>query len=373
MSASDGNGLVIVADQVEEFGGTERVLESILQRYPEATVFAPAFSTTNLPNGRPLPWSGRVTRLGRHGARRHFLAPVYARRLAAEPLEPARLVLSLVHGGWAMAARVPPGARHLCYNAGPPRWLYGHTGKYLSSYSSILRPALRAVLPALRADHRRLMRRPDRLITNSRFSAAEIGRLFGRSAETIYPPVKTDFFTPAPRPRRHLLAVARLVPHKRIDLVVDAVRGTGHELVVAGGGPALDGLRWRAPANVTFTGYVDDERLRDLYRSSLALICPSIEEFGIAMVEAQATGTPVIAARAGGALEIVRDGLTGMLLDRIDARSIAEAVHALAEQRHSRRACRESAQRFGRARFLSNLERVLDEELLLAGADRRAA
>jgi glycosyltransferase involved in cell wall biosynthesis len=366
MSAPDDNGLVIVADQVDELGGTERVLEAILRRYPAAAVFAPGFSTTNLPPDHPHPWNGRVTRLGRNGPRRHFLAPLYARQLAMGPLEPARVVLSLAHAGWAMAARVPPGARHVCYNAGPPRWLYGHTRQYLKTYSSFVRPAFRVAVPALRADHRRLMRRPDRLITNSRFSAAEIGRHFGRSAEAIYPPVRTDFFTPAPTRRRHLLTVARLVPHKRVDLVIEAFRGLRQELVVVGGGRWLERLRRRAPANVTFTGYVEDDRLRELYRSSIALICPSIEEFGIAMAEAQAAGTPVIAPRFGGAREIVRDGITGILLDRIDPRSIAEAVRAVVDASFDQLACRESAERFDEARFVSGLERVVREESALA-------
>lgn len=371
MSTSDGSGLAIVADQVEELGGTERVLEAILDRYPAAALFAPEFNTTNMPASHPLPWMGRITRLGSHGARRHFLSPLYARRLAASPLQAATVVLSLTHGGWAMAAQVAPGTRHICYNAGPPRWLYGHTEQYLRSYSSLLRPALRAAVPALRAHHRALMRRPDRVITNSGWSAAEIRRLFRRVAEPIYPPVKTDFFTPTPRSRRHLLTVARLVPHKRIDRVIEAFQGLDQELVVVGSGPFRDQLRERAPANVTFTGYVDDERLRELYRSSIALICPSTEEFGIAMVEAQATGTPVIAPRRGGALEIVWDGVSGILLDRIDPRSIAEAVRGVVDSQFDRSACRESAERFGEPTFVSKLERVVSEEWALAGRTHR--
>lgn len=365
MSTADGKGLAIVADQLEELGGSERVLEAILHRYPAAAVFAPEFSTTNLPQSYALPWNGRVMRLGRHGPRRHFLSPLYARQLAANPLPAPKMVLSLAHGGWAMAAQVPPSARHICYNAGPPRWLYGHTGQYLKNYSGFVRPALRAAVPPLRAHHRRLMRRPDRLLTNSRWSASEIGRLFRRAAEPIYPPVKTDFFTPAPRARRHLLTVARLVPHKRIDVVIDAFQGLEQELVVVGGGPFCDQLRKRAGANVTFTGYVDDERLRELYRSSIAFVCPSIEEFGIAMVEAQATGTPVIAPRLGGALEIVWDGVSGILLDRVDPRSIAEAARDVVDSHFDRSECRKSAERFGYRVFVSKLERVVSEEWAL--------
>ena len=107
--------------------------------------------------------------------------------------------------------------------------------------------------------------------------------------------------------------------------------------------------------------------LRDLYRSSLALVCPSVEEFGIVMAEAHATGTPVIAPNAGGACEIVEDGVTGLLLDRLDARSLATAVEAAVRHRFDPSACRASAERFAEHRFTAALDRVLGEELALAG------
>ncbi len=371
LTALDGSGLVIVHDQVAELGGSERVLEAVLDRYPAAALLAPEFTTTNAPSGR-RPWDGRLRSLGANGPRRHFLAPLYSRRVAREPVESAALVLSIAHSGWSMAIRVPPGARHVCYNAGPPRWLYGHTARYLSSYSPPLRPLLRAAVPALRRYHKRQMRRPDRMLGNSAWSAGEIARLFGRRAEVLHPPVRTDFFTPAPGSRQHFLVVSRLVPHKRVDVAVEAFRGLKHELVIAGGGPCLHALRASAPPNVRFTGYIDDVRLRDIYRSSLGLVCPSVEEFGIVMAEAHAAGTPVIAPNAGGAREIVDDRVTGLLLDRFEANSLAAAVEAAAHHPFDPAACRVSAERFAEHRFITALDRVLDEELALAGDARHA-
>ncbi len=356
-------------EQVGELGGSERVLQTILERYPAAAFVAPEFTTTNAPSERRS-WDGRLRSLGANGPRRHFLAPLYSRRVASQPLERAALVLSLAHSGWSMAVRVPPGARHVCYNAGPPRWLYGHTSRYLSSYTPALRPLLRAAVPALRRHHKRQMRRPDRVLANSAWSASEIARLFGRRAEVLHPPVRTEFFTPARGSRRHFLAVARLVPHKRIDVVVDAFRQVEHELVVVGGGPCLDALRAVAPPNVRFTGYVEDSRLRDLYRSSLALVCPSVEEFGIVMAEAHASGTPVIAPNAGGAREIVEERGTGLLLDRIEPSSLATAVEAAARHRFDTSACRASAERFAEHHFTAALDRVVGEELALARESR---
>jgi glycosyltransferase involved in cell wall biosynthesis len=361
-AVDDGADLVLVADQVAELGGSERVLQAVVDRYPAARVLAPRFTTTNLPPGVAAVRAERVRLAGQGRPRRHFLAPVFARRIARAPVGAAAVVVSLTHNGWSAAARVPPGARQLCYCAGLPRWLYGDASAYLGDYPLPLRPALRAAIPALRVHNRRLLRRPNRLLTNSSWSARAIASVYGRRAEVIHPPVRTSFFTPAPRPRRGLLAVGRLVRHKRFELLVEAARHLDDELVVAGGGALLPELRRRAPSNVRFAGFVDDEELLELYRGSRAFVCPSVEEFGIVMAEAQACGVPVIAPRAGGALDVVRDGETGILVDRLDGRSLAEAVRALDSRPPDQAACRASAERFAEERFVAQLERVIDEE-----------
>ncbi len=137
-------------------------------------------------------------------------------------------------------------------------------------------------------------------------------------------------------------------------------------LVIVGRGPWLDRLRSSAPSNVRFTGWVDDPTLRELYRSSRALICPSVEEFGIVMAEAHACGTPVIAPRAGGARDIVDWPATGVLVDDLDHRSLAEAVGSFGDADFDPVACRASAERFAEERFVTRIKQVLDGELLAA-------
>ncbi len=375
-----GDGLVLVHEQIAEFGGGERVLESILRRYPVATVLVPRFevphgpptehghcligrSDSIAPGGRLPPWATRIRLLGPDGGRRRFhLAPVYARRIRRAPIESASVVMSIGTGAWSLAASVPEGARHVAYLGWPARYLYDHPAHYLREYPTPVRPFFRAALPPLRSRYRRLVRKPVRLIANSRWSAQGLARMSGRSVEVIYPPVRTDFFTPAARPRKHILAVARLVSHKRIDILLRAFRDLGENLVVAGGGPSLERLRAASPPNVRFTGHVGDEELRELYRSSRALICPSVEEFGLCMAEAQAAGVPVIGTRAAGASEIVWDRRSGILLDAMNAGSIAEAVRALRHLEFDPGTCRRSAERFSEARFAAAIGRVLEEE-----------
>jgi glycosyltransferase involved in cell wall biosynthesis len=361
----DGARLLIVHEQLGVLGGSERVLAAILDAYPAADLIAPRFDGGNLPEGMALPFAERSRVLDWGGRRMHFLTPLYERRMSSEALGDPIVVLTMTHTGWSLGAEIPAGVRHVCHAAGLPRAFYGHSSKYLLDYPALIRPALRAAVPLLRARYRRLIRKPDRLITISRYSAEHIEHETGRTATVVHPPVRTAFFTPRPEPREHVLVVARLVPHKRVDLAVEAFRFLDEQLVVVGAGSELESLQARAPANVHFTGYVSDEEVRGLMRRSSALVCPSVEEFGIVMAEALACGVPVVAPAQGGALEIVEDG-TGILLERPDPESIAAAVRRLRAGPPDPARCRAAAERFDEQRFVTELAAVLDEELALA-------
>ena len=370
----DGAGLAIVADQATEYGGIERAIEAVLRRFPAASLIAPGFACTpgtekhfvrrlerlrRATNGDGPAWRGDLHFAGDGGPRRHFYGPLYARRVARHPLDDAAVVLSVGGAAWSLAAATPPGAPHLAWIGGPPRALYGHTDAYLSEYPPGLRLVLRASVPALRVHHRRLLRRPLRILSNSRYSATRLQPLARREIGVLYPPARTDYFTPADGARRRFAAVARLRFSKRVDLLIDAFRGLDHELVIAGDGPMLESLRAQAPPNVEFAGHLDDADLRELYRSSVGLVSASVEEFGICLVEALAAGTPVLAPREGGASEIVEHGRNGLLLDEVSPGAIAAGVRELARLTVDPAACRRSAERFSEQRFVGEIERAL--------------
>jgi glycosyltransferase involved in cell wall biosynthesis len=360
-------GLVIVSDTVD-CGGSEQVLATVAQHHPDAPIVAAHFEAMPEPGSPESPaWTSRARLVRMPYRRRHFVAPWSARRMAGVELPPADVVLCFAHGGWSLAAQPPPGARLLCYTPGPPSALHGRRDLYLRDYAAPLRPLLRASVPALRAYGRQLMRRPHRILTTSRRSAAVIAREYGRQAEVVHPPVRTEFFTPGSGPRTHALAVGRLVPQKQFDLLLEAFRELpGERLVIAGWGPWLGRLKRMAPPNVRFAGWVSDEQLRELYRSSWALLCPSVEEFGIVMAEAHACGVPVVAPRDGGACEIVDDPATGVLLDEVTGPRVARAAGAVRRGGFDAGACRRSAERFSVARFVAELERALAAEQALA-------
>jgi glycosyltransferase involved in cell wall biosynthesis len=201
-----------------------------------------------------------------------------------------------------------------------------------------------------------------------------LAELAGRDVSFVYPPVRTSFFTPLPSSREHFLAVSRLFSHKRIDIILDAFRTLPDErLVVAGAGPALSALRAAAPPNVTFAGSVGDAELLELYRSSRALVTASVEEFGLSTAEALATGMPVVGPRAGGTGEIVDDGQTGVLFDRVDSGSVGAAIRHAMECEFDPATCRRSAERFSEDRFVAELEPILRRQTVSPSRPRPPA
>jgi glycosyltransferase involved in cell wall biosynthesis len=363
----DGAGLLIAGEQVEILGGQERVLESLLERYPAADAVALSFASDPSSVGRSPVGAERVRRLRVPGKRRPLLMPLYAGRMALASSRAAEVVLSLTQGGSSVAARTRGATRHVAYSSGPPT-LYGQSRLSLADERPVLRPLVRAALPALRACHGRLMRRPDRLIANSSYSASHLRSEYGLAAEVLHPPVRAGFFTPRPSERRHWLAVGRVTSQKRFDLVVEAFAQVDAPLVVAGVGAALDRLRAAAPPNVTFVGFAGDESLRELYRSARGLICPSVETFGLVMAEALACGTPVIAPRVGGALELVREGVNGVFLEDLDAGAVLRALGELERLAPSPQTCRASIEAYSDEHFLAQMEAILDAERALARA-----
>ena len=203
-----------------------------------------------------------------------------------------------------------------------------------------------------------------RFVANSANVARRIARLYGRDADVIHPPVDTERFVPGPGVGDHYVTVSRLVPYKRVDVLVDAfARMPARRLVVAGAGPELAALRRRATPNVEVRGHVGDTELVPLVQSARAFLFAADEDFGIAPLEAQACGVPVIALDRGGVQETVGGGvpLTGELFDAATPEAVVAAVERFESRAAaSRDACRTNAERFSRPRFRAAFATYVD-------------
>lgn len=255
----------------------------------------------------------------------------------------------------ADGSRVP----HLCYCHSPARYVWSDVvRKEYGAGGSAMAAGLAIYAPIFKRWDRRTASNVTHFLANSTHTASLIREAYGRESKIVFPPVRTTYFTPDPDAIRSdkWLIVASLEPYKRVDLAIKAAGLAKRHLTIAGAGSMrlkLESVaRDHAPGLVNFEGRVDDDRLRTLYRNAALLLFPQIEDFGIIACEAMACGTPVVARRAGGALDIVRDGVTGALFDEPTPEAIVEAVGRLPrDRRATSESCEKFAARFAEDRF----------------------
>ena len=355
--------VAVVHDWLLVYSGAERVTEQLLKVFPQADLFAVVeFLPDTLRNfiGRRNVRTTFIQKLP--GARRHYRSYLPLMPLAIEQLDVSSydLVLSSSHAV-AKGVLTGPDQLHVSYVHSPMRYAWDLQHQYLRETG--LDRGLRGWLAKwslhrLRIWDQRTANGVDHFIANSRFIRQRIQRIYRRDAHVIYPPVDVEAFMPAGARDEFYLTASRLVPYKRIGLIVEAfARMPGRRLLVVGDGPEREKIRALAGANVELLGYRDNEALRDLMRRARAFVFAAEEDFGIAPVEAQASGTPVIAYGRGGATESIR-GLqdpapTGVFFREQSVPAIVAAIEEFERNEHriAAAACRENALRFSSARF----------------------
>jgi glycosyltransferase involved in cell wall biosynthesis len=368
------DAIALVQDALPCFGGAERVLETVADLFPTAPVYTlvyepGAFVGTRL--GERRIHTSFIDRLpGAHRNHRAFL-PLFPLAIERFDLTAYDIILS-AHYAVAHGVLARPDQLHISYTYTPLRHVWHYHHEYLRTLRAPTRWVAGPILHYLRMWDRAAADRVDRFLAISDWVAACIWRAYRRKAIVVHPPVDLEAFQPQPVRGDHYITVARLEPHKRVDLIVDAFARLGRPLFVVGDGSARGRLMDRAPSNVEFLGRVTDAELADLLARSRALVHAAEEDFGIALVEAQAAGCPVVAYAGGGAGEIVEDGRTGILFERQTVEALEEAVLALERApRFRTEDLVRNAQRFSRARFEEELERVMTREWQAFGGRRR--
>lgn len=358
--------VALVHDWLTGLRGGERVLEQLCLLFPDAHVFTLVHVrgscgqvierhpiTTSFLQNLPL------------GTRkwRHYL-PLFPLAIESLDLSGYQLVISTSHAV-AKGCRPAPGALHISYVHTPMRYVWDQFDAYFGPGRAglLTRAAAYAVAPALRRWDLASTARAQGLIANSRFVAERIRRIWSREVDAVvYPPVDVARFLPCAASERedYALIVSALVPYKRVDLAVRVFTRLGRRLIVAGDGPELKRLRALAGPTVELLGAVSGEALPGLYARAAFFVLPGEEDFGIAPVEAQAAGRPVLALGSGGALETVVAGQTGVFFAETNERSFMDALPEI--DRLAREAdpgaIRANALRFAAARFNPELEAV---------------
>jgi glycosyltransferase involved in cell wall biosynthesis len=346
--------VALVHDWLNQVGGAENVLEELHGLYPEAPIFTSMYWPEAMPPHYRT-WDIRTSWLDRIGlSKTHHQWFLLAYPFAFGSLDLSQFDLVISNkSAFCFNVRVRPGARHLCYCLTPTRFVWNFAAYVRGEGAGAI--ARLAVPPFLRTLQRLERQAAARVSAFSAISTAvhrRIERFYQCESQIIYPPVDAGRFRAncAP-PEEFFLIVSRLIPYKRIDLAVEAFNRLGLALVIIGDGRERARLEAMARSNIRFMGRLDNDQADQFRYRCRALIFPGEDDFGITPVEAMAAGRPAIAYAAGGALDTVVDGASGLFFSEPTPESLAETVLRFRAIRFDPLALQAHAQRFSRERF----------------------
>ncbi len=363
--------VAIVHEWLDSFAGSERVVEQLLAEWPEADLFVLCDFMAEEERGFLLGKTPRVSFLQRMPfARKHFRKYLGLMPIAIEQFDLSGydVVLSSSHAV-AKGVITGPGQFHVSYVHSPMRYAWDLQHQYLreAGMERGLKGAYtRWLLHRLRIWDRASALGPDVVCANSTYIAERIRKTWRRESIVVHPPVDVDRFALREEKEGFYLTASRMVPYKRIEIIAEAFRRMpGRRLVIVGDGANEARVREAAggAANIEFRGRVGTAELVTLTQAARAAVFAAEEDFGIATVEAQACGTPVIAFGKGGACDIVADGRTGVFFPEQTADAIIAAVERFETLSFTPADCRANAERFSHAAFRAAMRRVVDEGL----------
>ncbi|NJN32304.1 MAG: glycosyltransferase family 4 protein [Synechococcales cyanobacterium RM1_1_8] len=354
--------VALVHDFLTQPGGAERVFELLCKRYPDADIYTSIYNPrTSVDFGdRPVhtTWLQRLPGSSRYF---RFLAPFYFSAFRSLDLREYDLIISHTTS-FAKAVRKRPDAKHVCFCHNVTRFLWD-TKTYLREFGPFrqLTPLLDRAFEPMRKVDLAYAQEPDVYIANSRNVAERIKRIYQKPAFVINCPVDGDKFRYCDRKGEFYLASARLISYKRMDVIVEAFNWLGWPLIITGDGPERERLEKRAMGNISFLGHVSDSERKRLMSTANAVIIAALEDYGLVPIEANASGTPVIAYGAGGVLETQQQGRTGLFFNRQSPESLVSALMASKGMDWNYEAIRSHAlEHFSKAAFFTNIDQVME-------------
>src|SRR5581483_1739318 len=262
----------------------------------------------------------------------------------------------------AKGVRTGPGAVHICYCLTPTRYLWSGYNEYFKT--KIFKKLSGSAVSYLRAWDKKAAEKPQVLIAISKEVRQRIEKYYNRPSMVLYPPLNLPTKKPkAPREKGYFLVVSRLVPYKRVDLAIEACNALKLPLKIVGTGSEYKRLQKMSGSTIEFLGSLTEEKLLGYYKNCRALIFPGREDFGLAVVEAQWFGKPVIAFRGGGAVETIKEWKTGIFFDEQTSGSLQEALKKFDQLKFKKADCRKQARKFRKELFKREFKKVIKKLL----------
>ena len=358
----------IVHEWFINYAGSERVVESFTNIWPDADVFSlvdflNADDRSIILNGKQAHTSFIQKLPFARKKHRNYL-PLFPKAIEKIDLSGYNIIISSSHAV-AKGIKKNVGQLHITYCHSPMRYIWDQADQYLSGVKGLI---VKIFIKYLRHWDLRSAGNVDYFIANSHHIAKKIKRIYNRESKVIYPPVDVETFVIGNDKEDFYLTASRMVPYKRIDLIVDAFNNMpDKKLIVIGHGPELKKIKSIAKRNIEIIGYQKPERLMEYMQKAKAFIFAAEEDFGIIVVEAMACGIPVIAWNYGGTSESVLDGKSGILFGDQTKESIISAVEkfGISSDKFDPDFIRGYAQKFSRKKFEENIKNFVDEKMNL--------
>lgn len=356
--------IALVYDRVNKWGGAERVLLSLHKIFPSAPLYTSVYSEKNASWAKvfdirtsflqKIPW------VREHNELFPFLMPLAFESFDFDEYD---LIISVTSES-AKGVITNTKTKHICICLTPTRYLWSGYNFYFAN--PILRFITSPAVKYLRNWDLVASRRPDLYIAISKEVKRRIKKYYKKDSVVIYPSIEIKNTGLKTKKGNYFLLVSRLskyVSYKRVDLVIDLFNESGLNLKIVGTGSMENKLKEKSKKNIKFLGRVSDIELEKLYRGAKALIFPAVEDFGLVMAEAQFFGTPVIAYRGGGALEIVVEGKTGEFFDEQTSQALSKVLKNFDERRYNVKEVVKNAQKFTFKKFEKEIKKLIESEV----------
>ena len=370
--------VALIHDHLAQDGGAEKVLKVFAEMFPEAPIYTLLYEQKHADKyfkGRHIETS-IIQRLP--GGVKHYQWYMPFMPMAVEffDLSGYDVVISDA-SAFAKGVITSPDTLHICYCHTPTRYLWDYTHQYINElkYNKYLKKIISLILNYIRMWDRQAADRVDKYIANSKNIQQRISKYYRRDSFVIYPPVEIDQFHISNEAGDYYLIGGRLAPYKRVDIVIEAFKKLNspldkggsmgnYKLKIFGDGVDMERLKKIAGDNpsIEFLGRVDDKKRAELYSGCKAFINPQEEDFGITVIEAMASGRPVIAYRKGGAIETVIEGKTGVFFNEQTPAVIAEAIENFDKIDFNPAAIRQQAEKFSTGRFKKEIGEFIERE-----------
>lgn len=353
-----------VVDWLDKYGGAERVISSLQNTFQ----FDDCYTLTNVMQDNDLkkifpkktiPIYDTFARY--FGKRFRVLLPFFQKLISGIKVNrETDLIISSSH---AVAKGVKKSSEHQThisyFQARNLKYIWDDASLYFGNAHNLVSPLLKK----MRKADVKAAQRPDYIISNSKFVQAWVKKTYHRDSEVIYPPVDLANFSLKEAKQDYYVAVGRIEPYKRFDVVVKAFNITGKKLVVVGDGSQLAELKKIAKSNISFKGFVEAAEVYENISSAKGFVHAGIEDFGIAPIEAQACGTPVIAYGYGGVLETIQENITGIFFSELTVESLVKSINKFETLLFNPHLIRENAERFSIAQFESQMSNFVAQKM----------